>query len=46
MLKEAIGDSLQIEVYEKGIKWKRYPQFYLHVVSDSIDKYITYRLIK
>lgn len=46
MLKEAIGDSLQIEVYEKGIKWKRYPQFYLHVVSDSIDKYITYRLIE
>ena len=46
IINESVGDSLQVEVYEKGKDWKRYAPFYIHVNSDSIDKYITYRLIE
>lgn len=46
MVKSAINDSLTIELFRKDKEWKRYSPFSVYIVSDSIDKYITYRLIE
>jgi len=43
---KAKGDSIQVEVYtEKADKWTRWKPFHIHVSPDSIDPYISYRLI-
>jgi hypothetical protein len=46
ILNETVGDSMVLEIYQKDKQWKRYAPFFIKVASDSIDKYITYRLIE
>ena len=42
----AKGDSIQVEVYvEKNNHWTRFKPFNIYVSPDSIDPYISYRLI-
>ena len=46
LLNQAQGNDLQVEVYaQRGDKWTRYQPFAIHVSPDSIDPYISYRLI-
>ena len=46
-LKEtAKGQSIQVEIYaQQNEQWMRYKPFNIYVSSDSIDPYISYRLI-
>ena len=42
----AVEKAIQVEVYAKnGGQWMRFKPFSIHVSSDSIDPYISYRLI-
>ena len=42
----AKGDAIKVEVYvEKNDGWTRFKPFYIYVSPDSIDSYISYRLI-
>ncbi len=42
----AVDKAIQVEVYAKnGGQWTRFKPFSIHVSSDSIDPYISYRLI-
>ena len=46
LLASAQGNDLQVEVYaRRGDRWFRYQPFAIHVSPDSIDPYISYRLI-
>ena len=46
LLDQAKGQDLQVEVYaRRGDHWTRYQPFAIHVSPDSIDPYISYRLI-
>ena len=46
LLSQAQGNDLQVEVYaQRGGQWTRYQPFTIHVSPDSIDPYISYRLI-
>ena len=46
MLKAAKGKSMQVEVFAKeGERWKAYKPFNIYVAKDSIDSYISYRVI-
>ena len=46
LLTAAQGDSIQVELYSQvAVQWRRHPAFSIHVVSDSIDHYVAYRLI-
>lgn len=47
VLKANAGDSITVEVVarENG-KWMAYPSFYWRVTPDSIDSYLSYRLIE
>ena len=46
LLAAAQGKDLQVEVYaRRGDRWTRYQPFAIHVSPDSIDPYISYRLI-
>ena len=43
---KAAGGDISIEIYaRKGDTWTRYRPFDIHVSNDSIDPYISYRLI-
>ncbi len=43
---KAAGGDITVEVYaRKGDSWTRYQPFAIHVSTDSIDPYISYRLI-
>ncbi len=47
MLKASIGKSIQVEVYtKKGNDWKAFKPFNIYVAEDSIDSYISYRVIQ
>ena len=47
MLKAAKGKSMQVEVFAKeGERWKAYKPFNIYVAKDSIDSYISYRVIQ
>ena len=42
----AAGKSIQVDVYERtGEEWKHYMPFKIHVSQDSIDPYVSYRII-
>ena len=46
LLAAAQGSDLLVEVFaQRGGKWIRYQPFTIHVSPDSIDSYISYRLI-
>ena len=46
MLSQAVDKSVDVEVFTRsGDKWLRYKPFHIHVSKDSIDPYISYRLI-
>ncbi|MBO5864482.1 MAG: PD40 domain-containing protein [Bacteroidaceae bacterium] len=46
LLEQAVGDTIKVEVYAKnGDKWRMYEPFPIIVSGDSIDRYISYRLI-
>ena len=46
LFSQAVGKSVNVEVYVKSAdQWKRYKPFQIHVSPDSIDSYISYRLI-
>ena len=46
LLAQAAGKSVDVEVFTRnGDKWLRYRPFKVHVSTDSIDPYISYRLI-
>ena len=43
---KAAGGAIDVEVYAKsGDQWSRYKPFKIYVSNDSIDPYISYRLI-
>ncbi len=43
---QAAGNAIGVEVYTRqGDNWQRYRDFSIHVSKDSIDPYISYRLI-
>ena len=47
LLEQAKGDKVTVTVYGKQNKtWVQYKPFYLHVSPDSIDHYLSYRLIE
>lgn len=47
ILKAAKGNSIEVEVYaKKGDTWKVYKPFNIYVAEDSIDSYISYRVIQ
>ncbi len=47
LCESAKGGSLKVEVFvEAGGKWAAYKPFNIYVAQDSIDKYISYRLIQ
>ncbi len=47
MVKSAKGKSLKVEVYAKvKDQWKAFKPFSIHISNDSIDPYISYRLIQ
>ena len=42
----AIGDSICVEVFaEKDGQWVRFNPYFIHVSPDSIDSYLSYRMI-
>ena len=46
LVEKAKGNAINVEVYvEKNDEWKRYKPFSIFVSPDSIDPYISYRLI-
>lgn len=46
VLTENAGGKIELVVAKKrDNNWLAYPSFYMHVVNDSIDKYIAYRLL-
>lgn len=46
LLSQAQGHDIQIEVYVRnGEQWTRFQPFAYHVSTDSIDAYLSYRLI-
>ena len=46
LVRSAAGGDIQVEVYdEHNDEWTRYQPFNIHVSKDSIDPYISYRLI-
>jgi len=46
LVESAKGDAIEVEVYvEKDDQWTRFKPFNIHVSPDSIDPYISYRLI-
>ena len=46
LLQAAKGDSITVEVYvENNDHWKRFKPFSIYVSPDSIDPYISYRII-
>ena len=46
LVESAKGDAIKVEVYvEKDDQWKHYKPFNIYVSPDSIDPYISYRLI-
>ena len=46
LVSRAAGGDIQVEVYsENGGQWTRHLPFAIHVSKDSIDPYISYRLI-
>ena len=46
LLSQAAGQALDVEVYtKKADQWNRYKPFKIEVSKDSIDPYISYRLI-
>ncbi len=46
ILGQALGDTIQVDVYVNDAgKWKKYEPFSIAVSGDSIDRYISYRLI-
>ena len=46
LLSEAVGKDITVEVFvRQGEEWKGYKPFHLTVSKDSIDPYISYRLI-
>ena len=46
LVESATGDAIKVEVYvEKDDQWTRFKPFNIHVSPDSIDPYISYRLI-
>jgi hypothetical protein len=46
LIEAAKGDSIQVEVYvENNDSWTRFKPFSIYVSPDSIDPYISYRLI-
>ena len=46
LAESAKGDAIKVEVYvEKDDQWTRFKPFNIHVSPDSIDPYISYRLI-
>ena len=47
MLQQATGGALQVQVYARQSgKWNVFQPFNIHVMNDSIDPYIAYRLIE
>lgn len=46
LLAKAVGDTMRVEVFAAGGgKWRRFETFPIVVSADSIDRYISYRLI-
>jgi len=46
MLRLSVGKSLDVEVYtEVAGQWRKHPAFKINVAPDSIDTYVSYRLI-
>ena len=46
MLVTSVGQDITVNLFtNRAGKWQRHPSFTLHVVGDSIDPYIAYRLI-
>ena len=46
LLAQAVGDAVKVEVFvNDGGAWKGYEPFLIKVSGDSIDRYISYRLI-
>lgn len=46
MLSQSIGQSLKVQMYtESAGEWRAHPAFDIHVAPDSIDRYVSYRLI-
>ena len=46
LLSCASGDSIMVDVFvQDSVGWKNYRQFYIKVSPDSIDPYLSYRLI-
>ncbi len=46
LVEQAKDDSIAVDVFvRKGEKWSHYQPFGIHVSSDSIDAWLTYRLI-
>ena len=47
MLTRCVGDSLYVTLYTHSAAtgWLQHPRFGIEVVSDSIDRYVAYRLI-
>lgn len=46
ILSENNDDSLRVNVWLRNKEWEHYPEFYIRVVPDSIDPYITFRMIE
>jgi len=47
LLSESKGDSLKVTVYKIGDKiWKQYTPFYWYVANETIDSYLSYRLLE
>lgn len=47
ILKASKGESFQVEVFAKtGDEWKSFKPFNVYVAEDSIDSYISYRVIQ
>ncbi|MBQ6965755.1 MAG: PD40 domain-containing protein [Bacteroidaceae bacterium] len=47
MMKAAKGESIEVEVFAKvGNEWKAFKPFKIDVAEDSIDPYISYRVIQ
>ena len=47
LLKENSNDTIQVKVIAKiNNQWQAYPSFYWYVTPDSIDSYLSYRLIE
>jgi hypothetical protein len=47
LLKTAAANPIQVGIYvQSDQSWKRYPEFSIHVASDPIDPFLTYRLLR